>query len=179
MFIYLYFPLHFLPIPNTYALTFMAHVFLMLLFSAFIWFEFALNEVNFAQPNSSSYKICHKWPDLAILYREKKSVHTTQLYLETDVLLPLKWTNEGGDMEQTGQEHFCLDFEFEIFETVQKRMVGEKGGKSTDKICTAVLTSRLSPVSVPSSSSREYPIKWRPDLHLTSTAVTLLKSTCL
>lgn len=27
MFIYLYFPLHFLPIPNTYGLTFMAHIF--------------------------------------------------------------------------------------------------------------------------------------------------------
>lgn len=84
-------PLHFLPIPNTYALTLMAHVFSMLLFSAFIWSEFALNEVNFAQPNSSSYKICHKCPDLEILYGEKKStqLHTTQLYLETDVLPPL------------------------------------------------------------------------------------------
>lgn len=36
----------------------MAHIFFMLLFSAFIWFGFVFNEVNFAQPNSSSYKIC-------------------------------------------------------------------------------------------------------------------------
>lgn len=32
-------------------------------------------------------------------------------------------------MEQIGQEHFCLDFEFEILETVQKRLVPPHKGR--------------------------------------------------
>lgn len=85
MWVYLYFSLHLLPAPNTHALPFMAHIF-MLLLSAFIWFGLVFNEVNFAQPSSSSYKICLKWADLVIFLWRGKVLHpNSQLYLEPDV----------------------------------------------------------------------------------------------
>lgn len=60
--------------------------FFMLLLSAFIWFGLVFNEVNFAQPSSSSYKICLKWADLVIFLWRGKGLHpNTQLYLEPDV----------------------------------------------------------------------------------------------
>lgn len=45
MWVYLYFSLHLLPVPNTHALTSMS-TFFTLLFSAFIWFGLVFNEVN-------------------------------------------------------------------------------------------------------------------------------------
>lgn len=36
--------------------------------------------------------------------KKKAYILTTQLYLETDVLPPLNWTNEDGNIEQIGQE---------------------------------------------------------------------------
>lgn len=67
--------------------------------------------------------------------KKKAYILTTQLYLETDVLPPLNGTNEDRNMEQIGQENFCLDFE--LWKEYRKDWSfhirgGEKDGKTTD-----------------------------------------------